>query len=64
METPCVNICLLDGPSGFCIGCGRSGDEIAGWVDMTPAERRAIMDILPERLKHLERQKKAEGSHA
>ena len=31
---------------------------------MTPAERRAIMDILPERLKHLERQKKAEGSHA
>ena len=64
METPCVNICLLDGPSEFCIGCGRSGNEIAGWVDMTPAERRAIMDILPERLENLERQKKAEGSHA
>jgi predicted Fe-S protein YdhL (DUF1289 family) len=64
LETPCINVCLLDGPSGLCIGCGRSGDEIAGWADMTPADRRAIMDILPERWERLERQKKAEGSHA
>jgi predicted Fe-S protein YdhL (DUF1289 family) len=64
LETPCVDICLLDGPSGLCIGCGRSGEEIAAWAGMTPAERRAIMDILPERLERLERQKKAEGSHA
>lgn len=54
METPCVNICMLDPASGLCIGCGRSGDEIAGWAGMTPAERRAIMDTLPERLKRLE----------
>ena len=31
---------------------------------MTPAERRAIMAILPERLELLERQAEAEGSSA
>ncbi|MDJ0512164.1 MAG: DUF1289 domain-containing protein [Methyloceanibacter sp.] len=54
METPCVNICLLDQTSGLCIGCGRSGNEIADWVNMSPTERRAIMATLPERLRRLE----------
>ncbi|HBF60268.1 MAG TPA: DUF1289 domain-containing protein [Methyloceanibacter sp.] len=54
MESPCVNICMLDDASGLCIGCGRSGDEIACWVDMSPAVRRAIMEALPDRLKRLE----------
>jgi len=57
-----VNICLLDDRSGFCIGCGRSGDEIAGWVDMSPAERRAVMATLPERLQALERASTASES--
>ena len=56
METPCVNICVLDDAAGICIGCGRSGDEIARWVQMSPAERRTVMDTLPERLKRLERE--------
>ncbi|GFO82358.1 MAG: hypothetical protein A49_19850 [Methyloceanibacter sp.] len=59
METPCINICVLDDASGICIGCGRSGGEIARWVEMSPAERRAIMDTLPERLKRLERESAA-----
>jgi uncharacterized protein len=64
LETPCINICLLDDKSGLCVGCGRSGEEIAGWVDMTPADRRAIMVVLAERLEQLERQAEAEGSRA
>jgi len=64
LETPCVNVCLLDEMSGLCVGCGRRGDEIARWVEMTPAERRAIMATLPERLERLERQAEAEGSRA
>jgi len=62
LETPCINVCLLDERSGLCVGCGRSADEIARWVEMTPAERRAIMAILPERLERLERRAEAEGS--
>jgi predicted Fe-S protein YdhL (DUF1289 family) len=64
LETPCINVCLLDEKSGLCVGCGRSGDEIARWVEMTPAERHAIMAILPERLERLERQAEAERSRA
>ena len=64
LETPCVNICLLDETSGLCVGCGRTGDEIARWVEMTPAQRRAIMAVLPERLERLERLTEAEGSRA
>ncbi|ODR94685.1 hypothetical protein AUC70_08735 [Methyloceanibacter stevinii] len=63
METPCVNVCMLDDASGLCVGCGRSGAEIAGWVDMSPAERRAIMAALPERMRQLERET-AEGETA
>ncbi|WP_108683845.1 DUF1289 domain-containing protein [Methyloceanibacter sp. wino2] len=63
METPCINVCMLDDKSGLCVGCGRSGDEIAAWVDMSPAERRAIMAALPERLLQLERET-AEGETA
>jgi predicted Fe-S protein YdhL (DUF1289 family) len=43
--TPCVGICRLD-PRGYCIGCRRSGDEIARWRDMSEAERRHWMDVV------------------
>ena len=50
MDTPCINLCHLNKDTGFCDGCGRSGNEIAIWIRLTPAERRAIMALLPERL--------------
>ena len=62
LETPCVNICLLDDRSGLCVGCGRSGNEIALWVDMTPEQRRTVMKTLPKRLERLERMAESDGS--
>lgn len=50
IETPCVKICTLDAGHGLCLGCGRTTGEIAAWAGLTPAERRRIMDALPERL--------------
>jgi uncharacterized protein len=35
---------------GYCEGCGRTLDEIAGWGGYTAERRRAIMDRLPARL--------------
>ncbi|HLO23611.1 MAG TPA: DUF1289 domain-containing protein [Methyloceanibacter sp.] len=55
METPCVNVCLLDSESGLCVGCGRTIDEIAGWAQMSDGERRAIMAALPARLERFDR---------
>ncbi|WP_372928711.1 DUF1289 domain-containing protein [Methyloceanibacter sp.] len=62
LETPCVNVCLLDEKLGLCVGCGRSGAEIAEWATMGADQRRAVMAILPDRLKLLERLADAEGS--
>jgi predicted Fe-S protein YdhL (DUF1289 family) len=44
--TPCVGICRLDS-RGYCVGCRRSGDEIARWRDMGEDERRRWMDVVP-----------------
>jgi predicted Fe-S protein YdhL (DUF1289 family) len=48
-ETPCLGICLMNPADGLCAGCARSLDEIARWSTMSDAERRAIMDALPDR---------------
>ncbi|PSC03901.1 DUF1289 domain-containing protein [Alsobacter soli] len=49
-ESPCIQVCVIDPTAGLCVGCGRTIDEISRWVDMTSAQRRAIMDALPARL--------------
>jgi uncharacterized protein len=54
VETPCVNLCLLDPATGACLGCGRTLAEIAGWAGMSDAERRAVMAALPARMARLE----------
>lgn len=47
--TPCIGICRLDA-LGLCVGCRRSGEEIARWRDMGDDERRRWMDeVLPAR---------------
>ena len=49
IDSPCQKICILHRETRLCIGCNRTGDEIARWSRMTPAERRAIIDELPSR---------------
>lgn len=50
IESPCVNICMLDPARKRCVGCGRTIDEIARWSTMTAAERNRVMSELPARL--------------
>ncbi len=57
LETPCINICMLDEETGLCLGCGRSLREIGGWARMSDAERRAIMAELPGRKARMEEAK-------
>ncbi|MEO5624176.1 MAG: DUF1289 domain-containing protein [Dokdonella sp.] len=47
--SPCNGVCRLRS-DGYCAGCLRSGDEIARWISMSPAERRHLLeDVLPGR---------------
>jgi predicted Fe-S protein YdhL (DUF1289 family) len=50
MSSPCNRICVVHPASRMCIGCGRSLDEIAGWIALRETERRQIMAQLPARL--------------
>lgn len=47
--TPCIKVCAVDGASGFCLGCRRTLQEIAGWSRYSDEERTAIMAALPLR---------------
>lgn len=55
LSSPCILVCAIEPASGHCYGCGRSRDEIAGWVKMTEQQRLDIMETLPERVALLER---------
>ena len=50
IETPCTKICVIDPVTHYCIGCGRTGNEVAGWLGYTASERRRVMAELPDRL--------------
>ena len=53
VASPCINVCVIDEPSGLCAGCYRTLDEIAAWIDLSAAARRAIVEELPlRRRKH------------
>lgn len=54
METPCINVCVIDQATRLCAGCGRTIDEIAQWRSLTEAERHSIMRALPERRKAMQ----------
>ncbi len=49
IESPCVKICVIHPGARICVGCFRTGDEIASWSRMTPEKRREIMAELPSR---------------
>ena len=49
MTSPCIGICQMDDDSGYCIGCGRTIEEISGWSGATDEQRQATLDKLPER---------------
>ncbi|CAN1565146.1 COG3313 Predicted Fe-S protein [Rhabdaerophilaceae bacterium] len=54
-SSPCVKVCILDPATGFCLGCARTGSEIASWSRMTAEERVALKRSLAPRLSLLAR---------
>ena len=49
IATPCVQVCVVDGESGLCLGCFRTLKEIAGWRAMGEEARAEVMAELRDR---------------
>lgn len=57
IESPCVQVCVIHPQARICIGCHRTGEEIARWSRMSAEERRALMAELPGREGQLARRR-------
>ena len=55
VRSPCINICRIDDATGWCVGCGRTLDEITRWGGTSDADRDAVMAALPARITMLSR---------
>ncbi len=49
VPSPCRNVCRMDAASGYCEGCLRTIEEIAGWSAMAEDDKRRIWAQLPQR---------------
>jgi predicted Fe-S protein YdhL (DUF1289 family) len=59
IRTPCVQVCVVDGESGLCLGCYRELAEVAGWARLSPEARERIMAELPQRRSRIRPEKLA-----
>ena len=53
IKTPCVKVCVVDGQTGSCLGCGRTLGEIAQWARFSDEQRDEVMALLPGRIEVL-----------
>ena len=44
--SPCVSVCKTDPISGFCYGCGRTGDEKKLWKDENTSNQWKLNNIV------------------
>jgi predicted Fe-S protein YdhL (DUF1289 family) len=49
VASPCISICRLDPATGYCEGCFRTLDEIAGWGTYPDERKLAVLAALEVR---------------
>ena len=49
VESPCINVCVIDEQTGLCEGCLRTLSEIAVWGSSSPDRRREILAAVDRR---------------
>ncbi|MFM0121503.1 DUF1289 domain-containing protein [Paraburkholderia sp. RL18-101-BIB-B] len=64
IQSPCIDICKLDGKTGFCLGCLRTRDEIRGWKTMSDDVRLAVINERPGREVMLRTETQAQAMQA
>lgn len=64
IQSPCIDICKLDGKTGFCLGCLRTRDEIRAWKTMSDDARLAVIHERPGREVRLKTETQAHATQA
>lgn len=49
LASPCIGICRMDTAREFCTGCFRTLEEIGCWQMFSDADKRRILEQLPDR---------------
>ena len=49
VASPCISVCRMHEPSGWCEGCLRTLDEIAFWSVLDDDDKRAVHTELDRR---------------
>ena len=49
VTSPCINICQMHAATGWCAGCLRTLDEIAGWSRLDEQQKSAVWSMLEGR---------------
>lgn len=49
VPSPCINVCVMDEPSGWCTGCFRTMDEIVAWSVAANSAKLEVLATLPQR---------------
>ena len=53
VPSPCIDVCRMHAPTGWCEGCGRTLEEIAAWGSLPDAAKWRVWKLLPERRERL-----------
>jgi prolyl-tRNA editing enzyme YbaK/EbsC (Cys-tRNA(Pro) deacylase)/predicted Fe-S protein YdhL (DUF1289 family) len=54
IPSPCISVCRMSSLTGWCEGCFRTRDEIAGWSQSGDAGKRAVWTLIEQRMAGLQ----------
>ena len=56
VDSPCINICILDPDKDLCIGCYRTAEEISKWSFLSKFEKEELLLKIKSRSTYLDTQ--------
>ncbi|MDP3273217.1 DUF1289 domain-containing protein [Limnobacter sp.] len=56
IPSPCISVCRMSTRTGWCEGCFRTRDEIAGWSQAGDGGKRQVWDLIEQRIATLQAQ--------
>ena len=51
--SPCIGVCMVNPDNNLCEGCYRKPEEIEGWWDYSPEEKRRVLARLETRIEQI-----------